>query len=1076
LTPPDESPLPPAELQPAPGWRVATALLLALVLLQIGRSALSYCPAEIAGDGLVYLKDAHTLRHGYLADNLAALRHGPGEAGRDHRRLVTEGGYATVLALAQRWHPRLPYLLNGLALPLLLLAAVWLLHKLSTTRHGGWMAASLFLLLALSCDGPLALWKMTDLLRDPLAHLLGMLGLAMTLPARGADSPRRGSVVCGGLLIGLATWTRIPDILFAGPALLGTLWPHGRLQRSTWRRASALLLGMGLGLLPLAGQNLLEGKSLRESGQASLILPGSASAPADARETGAKRLHVSNLATNFKTTGLALSRSLPFWLWICCCASLAAGLVARGQRGRTVLLGCGMLVFFLLYSCYCHFVPRYFFVTVLFLLSLVASIGAAGIEWLLERVHSRRQRDLFALALPLFALAWVTVMAARQQNPAAAERDARWQDALRFQSWAAGLIGPDDTVFSNHQGTRAWLLTLSSLADATMNWRWTAVQSNAAAAAQALLLDQRRVFYLATTDEHGEEYDSWWKEDMLNYFDLEQAGPSLQVAGQQRTRLLYELKQPGTRRREVQLEPDPGSARFLYLLARQLPDGRRWQAVRITGDPGMPALNARLQSGPNLLELPPGFIRAGIVTLESDEGPLPSASRIHAVGPRLASLHFRDYATWPIHLPLLEGAQLRWSGFPIWQRDWGAFRRQGHVSRPRFLIDRQASLRLPSCTDDLLVRLFLSHRDGTTPRDPARAVLCRISGEVPRVGGVTFGGRKSYWLQQVLVPARLLETERNPALELTWPGGDDEDALPELMRVDFLPVPEVKFPPEASPQQAWVLPREEADPPGALEDPTYRLLTHAADITLPDPPAGPLLLRFTVHTPPDADRPQRIHARIDDGEAFMVESPPGAAVVILPVTSHVGQRALRMVASSAIEPSGTTTPCSLGDLTLIAAPASGPPPFTPSSNDPLWPLTAGLWKPEFYTDGTPFCWTRAEASIALPVRHLPPSGRLLLDLGGPPRGAGPRPARVLLNGVLLDTITVRESGRDTHEVPVPAEQWREGLNTLVLACETWQPSAVLQSDDSRELGIRIFGFSFALADAPTLTPTRHPSP
>lgn len=1062
----DESPLPSAERPPAPGWRVVTALFLAVALLLIGRSALSYCPAEIAGDGLIYLKDAHTLRHGYLAANLAALRAGPDEGEHLHRRLVVEGGYAAALAVTGSWHPRLPYLLNGVVLPLLLLASAWLLRKLSSSSTGGWMATACFLLLALTCSGAYAPWRMTAILRDPLAHLLGLLGLVLTLPARGTDSPSRGIVFGGGVLIGLAAWTRVPDILFAVPALLGTLWPHGWVRRKTWKRAAALVLGIAVGLLPLAGQNTLEGKSLRETGQASLLIPASSPSHEDPAGTHHKGLHVGNLVPNMGKTVHALARALPAWLWVAGWAALAAGLVLRGHRRRTILLVCGLLAFFLFYSCYGRFVPRYHAVTVLFLMMLIACALAAGLEWIFQRAPFGRWSDTAARALPAAILVGVAVLATRQHNPAEAERDARWRDALRFRSWAATLIRPEDAVFSNHQATRAWLLSLSSLADATMSWRWTAVQSNATAAAQALLAGHRRVFYLATTDEDGQEYDSWWKEDMLNYFDLERSGPALRVAGQQHALLLYELKQPGTRRREVPLEPDPGGARFLYLLARQLPGGARWQTVRITGDPGMTALTARVQSGPNLLELPPGFDRAGAVTLESDQEPLPNISRVHAVGPRLASLHFRDYASWPTHLPLLEGAQLQWSGFPIWQRDWGAFHRQEHMSRPRLLIDRRANLRLPSCPGDLLVRLFLSHRDGTTPHDPARGVRCRIASEVPRVSGVAFRGRRPYWLQQVLVPARLLDTERNPALELTWSDGGDADSPPELMRADFLPISDAMLPPDAWPQQAWVLPREEADPPRALEDPTYRLLSHAAELTLPDPPAGPLLLRLTLHTPHPADRPQRIHARTERGEEFMIEAPPGASVVILPVTSPPGQPALRLVASSAVEHPEAMTPCSLGDVTLFAAPASGPPPFTPARDDPLWPLATGLWKPEIYTDGNPFCWTRAEACIALPVRHPPTSGRLRLDLGGPPYGAGPRPVRVLLNGVLLDTITVRESGREIYEVPASAEKWREGLNTLVLACETWQPSTVLQSGDSRELGVRIFGLSFASADEP----------
>lgn len=747
-------------------WRHIVAVLFALTLVQLGRLAIDRCVYDVSGDALVFLEDAHALRTGYVSGNLAARLAGEPPP----QRLAVEAGFPAALALMESFHIRAPFLLNAFLLPFLVLALA------AAARSPGadpdvtlcTAALTLGLWLAIPGDNEFAIWSMTALIRDPLAHLLGFAGLACAL------APRNAAAWTAGILVGLAAWTRLPNILFAAPALLGIALLHKSCRTA---RVARLAGGVAIGLLPLLAQNALEAKPVHHSGQGAMLVAKDSEPPAKPRQPSAKHgLAAGHLLPHLPDFAHRLADRLPFPFWLAALAAAGTGLASGARRRGTVVLLCGGLLFFLFYCAYSRFVPRYHAVTILFLLLLIGRETAQGVA----RLASGRRGPILAGTTCAALLCVLIATQANAHDPA--RNRAVWRDALRFRDWAATHIAPTDTVLANHQVARAWLLALSPMRGSTLSWPADLGRKRRAAKAQALLEASTRTRFLAVADKHGVEYPSWWKDDMRNVVDVAQHAPLLALDSIGHTLVLHDLV-PRPLARTIEIPAGARGATTL-LLVHALPGEAETIEARIHDEAGGDARSVRLQAGPNWLVLPDDSFASGSLRIEAD-GPLPNLRILAPEPDGTVAVHFTRYAEWPTAQVWLRGAALRWTGYPHWARDWGGFGIEKQRSRPFFVLNPDANLRLPPTGGDLEVRLhFRQEPENGGP--PRHAPIGVSIGDAPLASPLSKEIEGPKWTQHVVVPAKHLSGAPGPLLRLHDAATDTARSV-ALVGVDFGP-------------------------------------------------------------------------------------------------------------------------------------------------------------------------------------------------------------------------------------------------------------------------------------------------
>jgi hypothetical protein len=105
-----------------------------------------------------------------------------------------------------------------------------------------------------------------------------------------------------------------------------------------------------------------------------------------------------------------------------------------------------------------------------------------------------------------------------------------------------------------------------------------------------------------------------------------------------------------------------------------------------------------------------------------------------------------------------------------------------------------------------------------------------------------------------------------------------------------------------------------------------------------------------------------------------------------------------------------------------------------------------------------FCWTKATASVAVPVTSGSASYRLSLDAAGRAPD-GMRVLRVRFEGRERTMDLPRKRGGVELEFSSPAET-TAGLAPLALEIEPWVPKRSMRSPDDRELGFQLYGLTW----------------
>ncbi|MFH0878859.1 MAG: hypothetical protein V2A34_04030 [Lentisphaerota bacterium] len=662
-------------------------------------AALSQCSFFPFGDEATYIGQVGKLRQGYLSQNIQAFKNRMAGLPAKPGKLVTEGAFAFILFACYQVHPLLPFMINSLLTVCILMGMAWLLFRLDSHRLRGALTALFFLLWMMSQPTFTRLvWEMARPLRDAPAHLLGLAGLLCCTGVVRQGRIRWALAFLGGLLIGLAAWARIPDVLFAVPAAVGLLISaQGLTWKKRWMVLAACALGGLLGLLPMFAQNVLEGKNFYSPGQAEALAFSEERQVASVSAQTIHGLHAQNfrptLQKAIQVSSHILSKGFLIWLGI----GLVFGILR--DRSRTAILSSGALVFILFYSFYHTVILRYWFPAYLFLAALAAIPAGA----LLQAWIKTRARHRLATGIILMLTFGICGMSFSNAN-SASSFFAQLHKVRQFQTWVQDTFTNHEYFISNRHGIGALLDLLGTPLPKNTSWGTDAEGVPAIERVKARLDRGDRVYFLTYTNSQ-QRISSWWLDDMQNDFDVLPLDRSFPMSQWNINITGFEVV-PRGRQALLELNVHTGQVSGIFLYARRLSTTNRWQQVAVEA-PGF-HLQTSIQAGPNFLILPKPITAPALLALSiSSDDPLPSFSKIVPLGDDPVVLKFNDYDTiYSMHLMVPE-AVLHWRGSRQWAYDLGGDGQKSHESSPALYIPANLAIRFPKSSQDFSAQLYL---------------------------------------------------------------------------------------------------------------------------------------------------------------------------------------------------------------------------------------------------------------------------------------------------------------------------------------------------------------------------------
>lgn len=1048
-------------------WHLLRFVAAAAVAAALFVSSFSHVTYEVYGDPSQYFHELDLLRHDYLGTNLQALHAGDGSI--QHIRLRTEGGFASLLWLCRSINLKLPFWINGVSNALLLLGLLFLVRQ--SLRDSRWgLLAGLVFLAAVFSNSQLAprVWAMSRLYRDTPAHLLAVAGFLCA--GFGTRREKRGLwIFLSGACIGLSAWFRMPDILFAAPvALLLILcrpWKHP-LQSA--QDLSLLGLGLAVGLLPLVLQTVLEGKALTQAGQIermSMVKPGAG-----------PRFHILNIPAVFPEALQALSDTFPKDR-LTVLAALAGVAVLFSFR-RAVPLLAASAAFLLFYACYTKIVPRYILPSFLFL-AAVAAVGViAPLDFLARRRTSDRRVEflLTALVLAVGGLDLHLVLRSAGDLDAAEQV---WQNASGVGQWVNGA--PDrNTFITSDQNLKAWIRYFGKTPKKVLGWTWPETDEQAHAEMEPYLAAGQGVYFVNVA-VNGVDRPSWWKDGILNHFDLGAAEGDLPYIEEGETVLFYPVTPRARLESTVPVAPPAGPTRLLYLPARALSGTNRWQTVELAWGGSTSSATAVIQAGPNVLSVSCDIPATGGAVVVRSASPLPSFVEAHAVDEAPWTIDFTRYDEVYSHSKWLDGENLSWRGFRLWERDWGGYDDE-HKSRPEFALTRGGSIRLPACDADLRVRLYaaaiLDKEQDLDEESAARLfndLRWTVGGEPVThffVAGDPYSDGKYSLCELVaeaVVPASLLTANRGPDLALDWPADVPVTDI-FLRHVQFAPAEPLPAPPASEPKKAedalaWPLehtPAWKERPVELIDDPSFSFAEPEASVRVDPDGANQFVMLSWYDRAGSRGAKRSLSVGCGDRRIARFGLDPGLEQgrVLVPVPRDPACRHLDVRFDA---------PARKGEgrvifhaQTLKAVDGLICRQLSMDPDDPFACFLKDFWTERHYPDDRYYRWTTGDSSIHFPVIGKPHDTLIGLRVEGPPAAASPLRLDVMLNNQQVFATKIANEVGQTIELRVPSAHLRRGSNVLKLKSGTWRPSKVGLSDDDRTLGFKLMGVSWSV--------------
>ena len=277
--------------------------------------------------------------------------------------------------------------------------------------------------------------------RDPLSYLLLLASVGVF--ARALKARRMWGVGAAGALLGLACSVREPSVLMLLPLFAYGLlaWRSGRPELGFWKTAGAFALGLGLGVAPMLVQSYLSTHQVLVPHNLLLNVP----------ETQEESKIVPGMYFTGVRLGQVLGKAGPYYWGTekLLLALAAAGLAAAVRRRNRLVLAVvapTALGYAAFYSFYRIFVPRYFYVAVLFC-SLLAGYGLLSLmRWAFEKMPSRRAGRAAGWVLLAAMACWTS---ARLWSTQVKFPPHHACDARAMEEEIRGICPDADAVFAN---------------------------------------------------------------------------------------------------------------------------------------------------------------------------------------------------------------------------------------------------------------------------------------------------------------------------------------------------------------------------------------------------------------------------------------------------------------------------------------------------------------------------------------------------------------------------------------------------------------------------------------------------
>lgn len=1064
--------------------------LYVLVFVAVGWVGFTHCRYWLVGDAVFYVEDSRKVELDYVARNLDAWKNHFAGNPVQHKRLITEGGYAFLLAAARRLHLRLPFLLNGILLPFLFLALLGLVHLADDNPQRGLLSALLLGVLILAHAETARLWwYLTWPIRTLPAYLLGVLGLLTCVSACRRVPASAGRLFVAGLLMGVATWMRIPVVILAFPGCLYVLissWSHSR-TKSFW---ALVCLGSGvvMGLVPLIGQSVLEG-AYHEVGQIGCAV---LEAPRAQHKLGYEWAVWGWHPANFPSCSFRLLAHLrrsfsPSWC-VMIALAVAWGFL-RGVRQMALFL-CAAVVFVLFYACEWSAACRYMTMTYLCLLAAPSIMVGHGLHAITSRLKNATALLVCYRVIPLLLAGAVVWLAWQQQGPKT-ESDRVWRDASRFGAWLTPHFRAADTFIIPHGAILSWAHGLGRIC---LTWPWAPEKTTGHRRINRMLAAGRRVFFLELRDEKGNAFASWWKDDLLSQYELEETDPSFSFRFRNLTLVPYQVVPARSLAAPLQCDGISSETKRLFLFARQLRHTNRWQAVSLACEGCSLSRTNKIQAGPNILELPSMCgDKFSHIRLVSDH-PLPSFVFCKALGADPVVVELRGpklRSLVPSHYRMFSGISFFWDASLHWHRDWGGI--------PCYAVGNGGAMRLPRCSRDVILRLYLIAAGPTKLTldhlnkgirysvnecvVPSHVAVCfrEFSAAAPkskfRRHGVEF-------VHQLRIAPELLQAARAPELDLCpdlpfdpylelrafdYIVEEADSVRPEVPARGSREMKELRciWPNNVTPHLKGIL----------VRDPTFRVLDEAQSIKVPvskEEGRRGVLLTLCRTERVCGDTPCTLDVWLN--QRFIGScSVPGDSVssrLLLPNNEPCRAPRLHLVPRYSRRPTSPVTVSDVHEVRVNSDPVL-PPDIGMGPTDDFAFALGDFHRAERQADGKYYRWTRGRSWLDVPLLVCPKVDILMrVVFRAPPVGNPEYAVTVTVNGHHIGHQVVTEN----HEIPetavfkVPASVWSNGINRVYLTSSSWQPSEVLGTKDTRTLGIYVHAVEWESA-----TPTGYVS-
>jgi hypothetical protein len=900
-------------------------------------------------------------------------------------------------------------------------------------------------------------------------------------------------IIFWGVCAGLAAWYNFPNILFIGAAGVRILMECN----TPVRRKTSLLIALGgglcIGLLPLFGQNLFEGKAIYEIGEAARMLSGELRVvPKPYRHLPVVfGIHPSNIPYTFPPTLFHLWSSASLLWGILFSIGLSAYLVL--QPKNFLLATSAVLPTLLFYGMYHGHIARYYTCAYLIMAWMSAQGWYAALSWCHEknRVPRLNLRTIVGLLvtgglLSGLLLSYIPVM----RGTFHPDRESLFTraDHFAFRDWAHTHTEPAAIFLNMNDHLTAWTHWGSQRIRKYLFWLWTpepqlsfkgrffglkecapdllTLESRGTQRFHDLLAKHKQIIFYEWRPLHDDTpvIRSWWKEDLLAHAQLIDDLPPLVFSSGFPYRLHAPRVIPFAEKQEIMLPPPP-YANARLLLRTRIPDP-------ITNPEPVTLRIFKESTNKALLTLP---LVAGDQWLHLPELDPRARYRLQIIGraPTLRSANWvlsdhrhtlrfirKEVATSPYRARMLDGMRTEWRQDKNWGRDSAAHASDLKRTKCSFILTHHQNIRLPWSALPLRAHFLFSPKFASPAgHDIEKTLLVQFKGRDLKTDMRLIGPSHSKTDLQAFLcsfsmpPSDPSNTENIATFSLPYTPQSDH----RIVTITFTEEP---APFSANPNRTLmghVHPNTTQASPAigsAMIMPDQHLLDHA------------LTLRIPAHVA-QTNMIARVHVTLPTSSlsrwpAVRAVWPNGVSYIFTP-TNDIRSETLYIPLEQnhdVIQLSLANTDSGKDHVLMIV---EGPElvPLTRSGALPaiIYPAglnLTGLYPPEKQEGGWSAQWAGKRLSFALPVLKRMPAAllTLVLKMRGPQGTDVPYQSALSVNGKFVKKFTLPAWKDGWQDVPITFPIPKETTETLrfdIDADHCWRPSEVSQTRDTREL-------------------------